>query len=424
MRVLTTVGTWAADDPPTRAEIAKSLEVSVPQAGKLVQLLVSAGLLNESKRPDAERPGPKRRDLSVASKAAFSVGVDISRKTVRVVVTDLSFTVLALKTAPAPDDIDENASGTIALTADLVAEALETAGVDLERVAGIGISISGPYDPETDISLAREVLPAWVDRPPAAELEQAINAKLPPLPRRARRKLHVRAANDASLGVLAEHWLGAARGFENVVYVRVTTGIGGGLVLNNQLYESHNGIAGELGHTPVFAEGPICSRCGAHPCLESVASVRRIQRLVQSAETVRFGNKVPSIEAIIRAAEDHGDPSCKTALWDAGYHIGVVLATVCNLLNPQRIVIGGDMRHASPDGDFFRSLEHAIHRHVLPIIWRNATAPEVPRFVVPGERDGTLDGAVIRGFEGLTPVLNRAIHSARGRSVAKNSAPG
>jgi predicted NBD/HSP70 family sugar kinase len=149
----------------------------------------------------------------------------------------------------------------------------------------------------------------------------------------------VHVENDANLGALSEFVWGAGRGCSSLAYLKLATGIGAGLVIDGQLFSGSGGTAGEIGHTTIDETGDIC-RCGNRGCLETMASAPAIVGLVSRS----LDQEVELEDLLARAAA--GDPVTSRALADAGRHVGVAVANLCNLVNPERIVVGGSIGSA------------------------------------------------------------------------------
>jgi len=155
--------------------------------------------------------------------------------------------------------------------------------------------------------------------------------------------------NDANLAALGEHLYGAGRGHDHMVFITVSTGVGGGLVLNGEIYSGAFGGAGEIGHMVVAPGGPACS-CGSSGCLEAVASGRAIKQKAVELISAGNGNKILHLAggcpgevdapAVTRAAQE-GDPEAQEILETAGRCLGLAIANICTLLNPSLFVIGG-----------------------------------------------------------------------------------
>ncbi|MPY98709.1 MAG: ROK family protein [Actinophytocola sp.] len=239
-------------------------------------------------------------------------------------------------------NVDYSPHRALDTVAELVHELLAEAGIALPNVAGIGVVVPGPVDWRTGTT-SSAVLPGWRGLAPAAELERRIGVA-------------VQVDNDAFLGALGEHRYGAARGFDDVIYVKVADGLGAGLVLGGRLHRGSTGIAGEIGHVQVNEDGPVC-RCGSRGCLESQASVPKLIELLQPAHGETLG-----VEAVLALADD-GDAGVNRVLNDAGRAIGRVLADLCNTLNPSAVVVGGIMGSASALVD---GVQHAVDRYAQP----------------------------------------------------------
>jgi predicted NBD/HSP70 family sugar kinase len=149
----------------------------------------------------------------------------------------------------------------------------------------------------------------------------------------------VRVENDANLGALAEIVWGAGRGCSDLAYVKVSSGVGAGLVLGGRLYRGSAGTAGELGHLTLDESGPIC-RCGNRGCLETFASAEAVLEPLRRTH----GAGLALSEAIELASA--GDVGCARSIADAGRALGVAIAGLCNLLAPQRVIVGGDLARA------------------------------------------------------------------------------
>jgi predicted NBD/HSP70 family sugar kinase len=151
--------------------------------------------------------------------------------------------------------------------------------------------------------------------------------------------LPVEIENDANLGALAELTWGAGRDCSTFAYIKAATGIGAGIVIDGKLLRGASGTAGEIGHTTLDEGGALCY-CGNRGCLETVASGPAIVGLVgsSSAESLTLA------DVINRAAS--GDVRCRRAVSDAGREIGVAVAGLCNLINPERVVVGGLLSRA------------------------------------------------------------------------------
>jgi len=167
------------------------------------------------------------------------------------------------------------------------------------------------------------LLPAWANLRPGEELSRRLN-------------LGVRVDNDANLGALGEYVWGAGRGCADLVYVKLATGIGAGIVLDGRLYRGAAGTAGELGHVTLDARGAVC-RCGNRGCVELAAGGRALLSHARLSHP-----ELTDLEELVSYAND-GDPGCRRLIIDAGTQLGVALGGLVNLINPQRVVLGGEL---------------------------------------------------------------------------------
>src|SRR6185437_13928337 len=160
--------------------------------------------------------------------------------------------------------------------------------------------------------------------------------------------------NDANLGALGECRFGAGRGVSDLAYIKLGTGIGGGLVINGTIYRGSFGSAGELGHVTLDENGPLCD-CGSRGCLETLAGAAAIVEDARLARSlVLIGKNGPreqprdairDIADVITAAQE-GDLACRAAIERAGEHIGAAIASLINLVNPSLILFDGGVTRA------------------------------------------------------------------------------
>jgi predicted NBD/HSP70 family sugar kinase len=185
------------------------------------------------------------------------------------------------------------------------------------------MGLPGPVHAPTGELGDSTILPGWV----GIRAVEAMSAAL---------ELPVEVGNDADLGALSESMWGAGRGAAEMAYLKVATGIGAGLIVGGRPYHGAGGTAGEIGHTVIDPGGSIC-RCGNRGCLETMAGVPPVLAALRDA----YGSELTIDEAIARARD--GDAGCRRVIADAGRAIGAAVATLCNLFNPRRIVVGGDL---------------------------------------------------------------------------------
>lgn len=207
------------------------------------------------------------------------------------------------------------------------------------RPVAVGISTPGPCDPQRGVVTTPPNLPGWRDVPLARLVGEELG-------------LPAWIENDANAAALAEHRLGAGRGSRHMLLVTVGTGIGGGLVLNGQLYRGASGGAGEVGHMQLQPWGRRCG-CGRRGCLEALASGTALAAVAEAIALVRPESVLarllrqeglqPDARALALAAEA-GDAAAAAAIERAGRWLGAGLTNLVDVFNPEVIVIGGSLR--------------------------------------------------------------------------------
>jgi glucokinase-like ROK family protein len=355
----------------SRADLMRITGLSRTTITSLLTALLERGMVVESE-VEAQRQGRGRPPalLRLAPTAGAVLGVDFGHRHLRVAVADLSSTVLAERRADV--DVDTAAEFALDLAANMVAEALEEAGLGIDRVVGAGMGLPGPIDRRTGRVGSSVILPAWSGLDAAEQLSRRLGVP-------------VDVDNDANLGALAEFTSGAARGVDDVIYVKVSSGIGAGIILGGRLHRGVTGNAGEIGHVEVRPDGVVC-RCGNRGCLETVASGTALLGVLRPVH----GDALTLASMLELAAA--GDPGTLRVIHDAGRAIGQALADLCNSLNPAAIVVGGDLSAAGTP--LLDGIRDAVDRHAQP---GAAEAVRVMRSVL-GERAEVL-GA-------LTLVIN------------------
>lgn len=224
---------------------------------------------------------------------------------------------------------------------------------DGEEVAGIAVAAPGPVNPYQGVILSAPNIPAWVDLPIESLLQERFGVP-------------VAVGNDANLAALGEWKYGAGKGHRNLVYMTVSTGIGGGVILDNRLLLGYRGLAAELGHITVQRNGPRCS-CGQRGHLEALASGPAISRWVQGEIAHGVPSSLSSSKQItskqVAEAAKQGDDLSIRALCRAGAFIGRALADLLHMFNPSIVIIGGGV---SQSGELLMgSMRSEMKTHVM-----------------------------------------------------------
>ena len=303
------------------------------------------------------------------------VGIDIGGTNLVVgALSEDGTKVWALQSEPTraeggADDVIERLLG---LTRRVMAEA-KAAEPSLE-FAGVGVGAPGPLDTKRGIVLLTPNL-GWVDMPLRDRIRDAIG-------------LPAELDNDANCAVLGEWWRGAAQGARNAIGFTIGTGIGGGLILDGKLYHGASDVAGEVGHATIDVEGRRCG-CGNYGCIEAYASGPAIAR--RAVEAIESGYESRLVEMVdgdldritaqtVYEGAHAGDPLAVEVVNDTAKFLGVGIANLLNIFNPEIVVICGGVTRA---GD---SLFVPLRREVA----RRAFRPAVQAArIVPGALTGT-----------------------------------
>ncbi|MDD9380180.1 ROK family transcriptional regulator [Streptomyces sp. ZAF1911] len=309
-----------AEGPLSRVELARRTGLSSTAITKAARPLIDDGYLYELP-PERTAPGAGRpvNPLAVTPDREFFVGVKISDDRLFGVVCDLRARVRAT----AERTLDSHEPSSVAgLLTDLVDELLDTDTAFRDRTRHLGIAVSGDVDRGGGRVRFSGRL-GWRDVPLAETLAGTTG-------------LTVTVENDVKALTIAEHWFGEGVGTGYFALVTIGAGIGSALVVNGELVTGAYGVAGEMGHIPVDPAGPRC-RCGAVGCVEAIASTGAI------LEAVRRGTGAADLgfDRAVEMARD-GDPVAREAFARAGRAIGVGIATLVNLVGPERVVVSGE----------------------------------------------------------------------------------
>jgi glucokinase len=264
------------------------------------------------------------------------VGVDLGGTSLLAVATTTKGKILGSRKRKTR--ADEGASAVLKRMEQTIRSAVKEGGAKMSDVRAIGIGAPGPLNPKSGVILhAPNLGPTWNNLPVAQHLSEALG---PP----------VFLGNDVNVGAVGEHALGAGRGSKNLVAVFVGTGIGGGIIMNGRLYRGTRYTAGEVGHMVLLADGPVCG-CGKRGCAEALASRTAMDREIWAAIKGGHQSAVPGIleemgrteisSSVIEKALEAGDEIVEAVMAQAEYYMGLLVANIVNLLDPEVIVLGG-----------------------------------------------------------------------------------
>jgi len=232
-------------------------------------------------------------------------------------------------------------------------------GLAPSELAGIGIGAPGPLNPNTGIIMEAANLPGWINVPMRTLVSEHFERP-------------TFLGNDANLAALAEYSYGAARGIRDMVYLTISTGIGGGVIADGRLLLGTHGLAAEAGHVVIDPDGPRCS-CGKRGHLESYSAgpaitrdvVSRLKAGKKSRITKMVDGDLSLVSArIVSEAAQGGDKLAANAIRRAGHYLGIGVANLLHLFNPRMVVLGGSVTKAGPL--LFEPMREMIDKLAMP----------------------------------------------------------
>ncbi|MBP7000878.1 ROK family transcriptional regulator [Amaricoccus sp.] len=330
-----------AQGPLSAAELARATGLARSTVSTALAGLRKSGLVVEAAgAPAARGVGRPSAALTLNPEAGTCVGLHLGLEDVRVMVADVSHSVISEKTIPLSLDYAPEAAAEAARAA--AAAAYAEAGLAPAGMIGVGVSVSGPVAPDGTVHRA-SIIPGWAGLNIREVFEPAFGRP-------------IFADNESNCAAIAEMTWGAAVGEPDFVLFKVDLGVGGAIVANGRLVKGVAGGGGEFGHVSLDPAGELC-RCGNRGCLEISASFAR-----PLAELSRLAGRAVDMDAAIRMAEA-GDAGALGLIEDTAGRAGRGLAMVGTMLNPPLILIGGRMALA---GDLLMApLVRAYERQAL-----------------------------------------------------------
>ena len=322
----------------TQVEVAGLTGLSPATVSNVVKELDAGGAVELA---PSIRNGRRAVLVSLATGHSLLAAITFGERDVRVGIGGSPLELLGRRRMPLPADhlADEGLDRASRLLLDVV----EESGKSMSDLRAVTVGVPGPVDLVTGHVGSQGILPGWRDVAVADEVREMV-------------KVPVTVENVANLGALGEMRSGALQGIENGVYVKLSYGVGAGLILGGELFRGSTGTAGEMGHLTIDEDGPVC-RCGNRGCLETYIGSHAL------LDALRTTHERLTLRDLVTHALD-GDVGCRRVLQDAGRHLGVALAGLVNLVNPSVIVLGGEL--AAVGEIITDPLQSALERCAIP----------------------------------------------------------
>ncbi|MFC7490145.1 MULTISPECIES: ROK family transcriptional regulator [unclassified Knoellia] len=328
--------------PRTRAELIEMTGLARSTVGARVESLLAAGLLTSAGESRSTGGRPPTR-LAFNPEAGFVLGADLGATHVTVALTDLGGRVVA-ETSEALD-IRQGPEVVLDAVIEIGKRLLRSSGHSRRQLVGVGLGLPGPVEHSTGRPASPPIMPGW----DGYDVPAHVSAKLGG---------PVLVDNDVNIMALGEHAT-IYPTVEHLVFVKVATGIGAGIVSGGLLHRGAQGSAGDLGHVAAPHGAGIICRCGNEGCLEAVASGPAIV-----ARLAKRGVQVQDSRELLDLARS-GSPEAIAELRQAGREIGAVLASIVSLLNPSVIAIGGLLAQSN-DG-LLAGIREVVYGRSLPL---------------------------------------------------------
>ncbi|MCF6472370.1 ROK family protein [Nonomuraea sp. MG754425] len=369
--------------PLSRGELGKRCGLSRTTLYDILAALVAGGAVVTATPQEAPRGrGRPAETLTLNPDAGQAIGIDFARRALHVAAVNLAHEVVG--SASEPHDADLPWEQRVELAARLVGSLTGTGAgaLRLGALDAIGVGVVGVVGSRAAYDAAH----------PGTEPDGGVAPHPAQMLLRERFGVPVLLDNNTRLAALGESIWGAAAGGQDVLYLRLSHGVGGGLVVGGSLHRGAYGLSGEFGHITVEPGGARCD-CGGTGCLETVASIRAVLDAFRAA-----GGRAADVPELVKAVRA-GEPTALTLLDGVGTRIGEVLAALCNAIGPSVIVIGGEL--AETGAALAGPIERALHDHVMPVSRHRVSL----RRATLGEVAGALGGIALVLHE--SPLLSR-----------------
>lgn len=314
----------------SRTDLAEEMGLTRAAVTIIINDLISSGIIVETESRTTSS-GRRPVVLEINPTHGLVAAIDMGANHLGVALGDFSARIL--DEVEVTFQIENGPEKCLNVADQVLKKMLGTRGLTPNDLSGVGVGVPGPVIADQGMVMAPPIMPGWDRFPIRTTLEK-------------KWKTAITLNNDAELGALGEWAYGAGRGEKNLAFIKVGSGIGAGLMINQQIYGGTTGSAGEIGHLTVDENGPLCN-CGNHGCLEAFAGGHAIAsqatKLVASGKRTLLSEK--SLDALtahdVGEAARRGDLPAQEILKRSGTYIGIAIAGLINLINPSTVIIGG-----------------------------------------------------------------------------------
>jgi glucokinase-like ROK family protein len=355
--------------PQSRAELGELVELSKSKVAIELDRLTELGFVDVVGLA-ASRGGRRSQMVALSSRLRF-VGIDIGATSIDVAITDGELRLLGH--GAQPTDVRSGPHAVLEQVLDLVAKVRADLDGPVEDLAGVGVGVPGPVSQGEGALVAPPIMPGWSHFPLRDMLGAALGAP-------------VMVDNDVNIMTLGELHAGTARSVQDLLFVKVGTGIGCGIVVGGDVYRGVTGSAGDIGHIQVEDNGPVCT-CGNTGCLEAcfsgAALAREAEAAARTGRSPWLADRLAQLQASpadeksqlsltafdVGAAAAAGDAVAVQLIRQGGHRLGRVLASLVSFFNPALVVIGGGV--AGLGHPLLAEIRSVVYRRSLPLATGN-----------------------------------------------------
>jgi len=357
----------------SRYGLSQYLKVNTPSISKLVDSLIKDGFVKE-KGFGNSIGGRRPLLLKINPRAAYVVGIDFEAGSILGTVVDLGLRTVTQKKSRI-NKRDKN-DLLVEKISKLIQDLTKEAQINESKVIGVGIGTPGILDTEKGILIRYSERSDWWNIP----LKELVGSRV---------NLPIYIEDNSRVMALGEKWFYFKGNIRSLICLRIKTGIGGGFIIDGNLYTGNDQRAGEIGHMVIDPEGPLCS-CGNRGCLQSYASGATLIELAKKKSSSSLSTKETiNLKAIAEAAAK-GDKTMASLIKGASKYLGIAILNLINLFDPQEIIINGDLNPAQ--GILLKEIREVVQKSA---IGGNSERAEKIHFSQLGEYAGALGAAIV-----------------------------